>query len=160
MVAKNGTPENQASETTAVETIDGFEEHQLRDLTQMSDVLAIAGGNVANISDVLGNGFAVLEDKTRLLDTEFVVVRYGEHKSDKGSGKFATMHVITRDGNKFVVNDGSTGIMAQLAEIKKEYGRVCPLYVPRGLRVSEYEIEDEKTGEMKRAKTFYLNTAK
>lgn len=167
MVAKNGNTENQTPETavdastsTTVEPIDGFDESTLRDLTSMSDVLALTKDRIPNIAEVLGNGFEILDNKMRLVDVEFVIVRYGEHKSDKGSkGTFATIHVITSNGNKYVVNDGSTGIQEQLKEIKEEHGRVAPLYVPRGLRVSEYDYTDEK-GNTSKAQTFYLNTAK
>ena len=68
-----------------------------------------------------------------------------------------------------VVNDGSTGIYAQLRSIEAE--RVAdgtdvirPLYCEHGLRRSDYDRKDEsgnvimndKTGKPERATTFYL----
>lgn len=157
MVRKSGTDD----QSTEVENIDGFSEDALGELESISDVLAATGGTIPSAADVLGNGFGILEDKMRLVNVEFIIVKYGEHTSEKVKGKkFATIHVITRGGDKYVVNDGSTGIMEQLRKLKEDQGHVCPLYVPRGLRVSDYEYEDPNTGEVSAAQTFYLNTAK
>lgn len=166
MVAKNGNAKNptpdempEESISTAVEPVDGFDETQLRNIETWADVANIAGvDNVVNITDVMGTGFAVVDDKAPLLDIPFVIVKYGVHKGDKGL--FTTIHVVTEDGRKLIVNDGSTGIHAQLLQYKEESGRVCPLYVPRGLRMSEYDYEDLRTGEVSRARTYYLNTSK
>lgn len=158
MVAKNKgedtRPSVQTEETAEVMT-DGFSENELRDLDNMFDVMRAQ--DVANIADVMGTGFSVLEDKNRLIGVEFVIVRYGVHEGE--NGQFTTIHVVTTNKEKFVVNDGSTGIHAQLAEYKERAGRVCPLYVPRGLRVSEYDFTDDN-GTKKRARTYYLNTSK
>lgn len=157
MVSKGNDQEN----PTAVEPVDGFSESQLGEMESFADVLAATGGEVVSIGDVLGNGFSVLEDKSRLIGTEMMVVRYGEHESDKGSkGTFATLHIITRAGEKYIVNDGSTGIQDQCAEIKEKFGKVAPLYVAKGLRVSEYDYTDPNTGKTSKARTYYLNTAK
>lgn len=155
MVSK--TPDS--SNPTAVEVIDGFAENDLAEITSFADVLNKADGPIENISDVLGNGFSVLDDKMRLIGAELVIVKYGEHKSDKNDGTFATIHVVTRDGGKWIVNDGSTGIRDQLRELKDKAGTVCPLYVPKGLRVSEYDYKDDK-GNTSKARTYYLNTSK
>jgi hypothetical protein len=142
-----------------VKATDGFTEEALADINSFADVLKHTG-NVVNISDVLGNGFSVVDDKTALIGVEFVVVKYAEHKSETTGGLFATMHVITSKNEKLIVNDGSTGICAQLRELAEKQGTVCPLYVPRGLRVSNFTYKDEKTGAEKKAATFYLNTGK
>lgn len=158
MVAKGkaeDTRSNVETEATAEVTTDGFSENELRDLDSMFDVMSTQ--DVANISDVMGTGFSVLEDKNRLVGVEFVIVRYGVHEGE--NGQFTTIHVVTTHKDKYVVNDGSTGIHAQLAEYKERAGRVCPLYVPRGLRVSEYDFTDDG-GNKKRARTYYLNTSK
>lgn len=147
------------STETAVETIDGFNEDQLRAVESLTDVLQMTGGNVGQISKVLGNGFSVLDNKAALLDTEFVIVRCGFHKSEVGSKKeFVTLHVVTTDGRKLVVNDGGSGIYAQAKEMVKMYGRVAPLHVPKGLRASTYDYTDAD-GNTSEATTYYLNTA-
>ena len=139
--------------------VDGFTEAALADINSFADVMKVTG-NVVNISDVLGNGFSVVDDKTVLIGQEFIVVKYAEHMSETTGGLFATMHVITAKNEKLIVNDGSTGIRAQLLELAETQGTVCPLYVPRGLRVSNFTYKDEKTGTEKKAATFYLNTGK
>jgi hypothetical protein len=139
--------------------VDGLAENDLANITSFADVAA-QFQDVREASDVLGNGFGVLEDKSKLLNVEFVVVKYAAHTSDKNGGAFSTLHVVTREGEKLIVNDGSTGIHAQCKELKEKYGNVAPLFVRRGLRVSEYDYTDEKTGLQTKAKTFYLNTGK
>lgn len=142
---------------------DGFSDAELREIENIDDVTRIAGvidiGGITTIGSILGTGFSVLEDKMRLLDKPFIIVKYGRHTSDKNGGEFSTLHVVTDDREKWIVNDGSTGIHAQMSELKDKLGHVCPLRVPRGLRVSEYDYEDGK-GNKSRARTFYLNTSK
>lgn len=166
MVAKNETPaqdENAIPEEVATELggtvvnapVDGFSEEELS--ADAFKLLEMAGGvqEIPSIANVLGNGFGVLTDKMTLVNRPFVIVRYGVHASE--NGEFATIHCVTTDGEKWIVNDGSTGIAAQLKQIHENLGRVAPLRVPRGLRVSEYDVEIK--GQKQKAKTFYLNTS-
>jgi hypothetical protein len=155
MVAKKDT----SGESTAVEPIDGLADSALRKIESIADVLRLTQGNVPSVGDILGDGFSVLTDKRLLLDKAFVIVRYGQHTSEKNGGTFTTLHVVTDTGEKLIVNDGSTGIHAQCQEIRNAMGRVAPLHVPRGLRMSEYDYTNEK-GEVSRATTFYLNQSK
>lgn len=136
-----------------------YTEEERRNLNSISDVLAAAGGSVTVITDVLGDGFSVLEDKTELLDTEFVVIEYSVHESEQNGGEFSTLHVITAHNEKLIVNDGSTGIHEQCQALLKKTGKVAPLHVPRGLRVSNYTFTGDD-GKPKKASTFYLSTAK
>jgi hypothetical protein len=153
-------PEIDADEnSTAVAPLDGFTEETLKTLDSFEEVISQVGP-VANAADVLGYGYSLLEDKSRLIGQELMIVRYGIHKSDLNGRDFSSIHVLTRDGGKYIVNDGSTGIHVQLKELKEEQGTVCPLYVPKGLRVSEYDYTDENDGVTKKARTYYLNTAK
>lgn len=155
MVAKNDKEEK----TTAVIPVDGFTDDALKDIDSWDAVVQITG-NVTNAADVLGNGYSILEDKSQLLNTAFMVVKYGVHPSELNGKEFTTIHVLTKAGEKYVVNDGSTGIHEQLKTLKEEMGTVCPLMVPRGLRVSEYDYEDPEKGTKTKAKTYYINTAK
>ena len=147
---------------TAVEMVDGLAENELREIVDFSTVIRTLGDQTVNISDVLGTGFSVLEknEKMRLCNVPMVIVKYGEHLSEETGNLFASIHVVTEDGGKWIVNDGSTGICVQLRELKQAAGRVCPLYVPKGLRVSEYDYFDEAEKRNKKARTFYLNTSK
>lgn len=155
--------QNSDAKSAEIEKVDGYDIETLGGLESFSDILNLADGNIESAADVLGYGFGLLEDKDRLLGIEFIIVRYEVHQSDKVKGKqFATIHVMTRSGDKFIVNDGSTGIMQQLAELKEKRngGNICPLFVPRGLRASTYEYTDPATGQVSEATTYYLNTAK
>lgn len=159
MVSKNqdaASTENVNPESIAA-PIDGLAEDVLG--ADASKLLEMFGGpsEVASIANVLGNGFGVVSDKMLLVNRPFVILKYGTHMSEQTGGEFATIHVVTSDGEKWIINDGSTGIKAQLEQIKNEHGTVCPLRVPRGLRVSEYEVVLD--GKNQKAKTFYLNTS-
>lgn len=134
-----------------------FNEETLREFSSFDDVLRASGGIVNKINDHLGDGFSVLEDKTELLDVEFMVVTYSVHPSESTGKEFTSLRVITRDGRKLIINDGSTGIHEQCLALRKRLGNFVPLHVPRGLRMSEYDYRD---GEVKkRARTFYLSTS-
>lgn len=119
-------------------------------------------GNVLDASQELGDGFAVLStnDKGRLMNTPMFLVSWDFHKSDVGEAKeFVSIHAITKDGQKYIINDGSSGIYAQLREFTDEHdGRKGSFFVPRGLRESTYDYTDAN-GKTSKATTFYLNTA-
>src|SRR5690606_3568232 len=124
-----------------------FNEETLREFSSFDDVLRASGGVVNKINDHLGDGFSVLEDKTELLDVEFMVVTYSVHPSESTGKEFTSLRVITRDGRKLIINDGSTGIHEQCLALRKRLGNFVPLHVPRGLRMSEYDYRD---GEVKK----------
>lgn len=140
---------------------DGFTDDMLREIESFDDIKTVAGiaGSITSIGEVLGTGFSVLDDKMRLVGIQFIVVKFSVHKSEKNGGEFSTLHVVTDTKEKWIVNDGSTGIHEQMKELKEKMGAVCPLLVPRGLRVSEYDYTDGK-GNTSRAATFYLNTSR
>lgn len=113
--------------------------------------LADAGIQITNATDY-GDGFTVIDDKKRLVDNPFIVVNARLAHGD--FGHFSILHVITKQNEKFIVIDGSTGIYAQVLRhgVSVFIGLLCEL----GLTVSEYEYEDEKTGEKRPAKTYYI----
>lgn len=173
MVTKRtGLTESEAGETadetesTALAIVDGFTEEALRDIDSFDAVISLTGGTGTNIADVLGAGFAVLDEQANplgkglLVGQKLLVLKYGVHLSEKTGKEFTTLHIVTEPGDKWIVNDGSTGIHQQCKSLKEQLGTICPLLVPRGLRVSEYDYTDEKTGAVSKAKTYYLNTSK
>lgn len=123
----------------------------LRSLTSVGDLITSVG-EVEKIGDVAGNGFVVLPtaNKVQLVGVNFAIVTWRFAEGDNGD--FASMLVITDKGDKLIVNDGSSGIFRQLQGL----GRPRPLLVPGGLRVSEYDYTDERTGKTSKAQTFYL----
>ncbi len=142
-----------------------YDDDALRAIRTADDAAKLAveiDGAIEDISDILGTGFAVLDknEKSRLIGIPFLVLDWKFSKGDMG--EFASMLVVTRGGEKYIVNDGSTGIADQLRRL----GTPRAIKVSHGLRVSEYDVEDRETGqvmvtptgEIMRAKTFYLAT--
>ena len=112
-----------------------------------------------------GSGLTVLDNKDRLVDVPFMILDYRFH--DGKQGEFVSVAIMTKlpilvNGeaqSKLVLNDGSTGIKDQLKRIEND--RINkgndvrrPIYCPKGLRKSEYEIEID--GELTEATTYYI----
>ena len=125
----------------------------LRALTTMEDVAALFGSDVLDIADE-GTGFAICENKDQLIGLPFVIIEF--RRSDGDYGSFTSALVMTKNGDKFVVNDGSTGIHEQLSSLAARTGRNKGIVCKRGLRRSDYEYADTD-GTMKPARTYYLD---
>lgn len=114
--------------------------------------------------DDYGTGFKVLADKASLVSVPFLIIewRVTESKTysntDGTPAKFVSAMVVTKHGEKFIVNDGSTGICAQLIavqETREAKGHANPqvgLLCPAGLTRSEYKNADGQPGV-----TYYLS---
>lgn len=151
---------------------------ELRSIGSFEDALALAEqvhGSILDIAEELGTGFAVLEDKARLENKEFVLVHWRFNAGEFGSG-FVSAGVVTREGGKYIINDGSTGIYQQLLTLSQNTQRFGGVLVPTGLRQSTYatciecgrpmsrdeiecsndkcDYEGDKRGQ---GQTFYLN---
>jgi hypothetical protein len=156
------------------------ERQQIPDLSW--DELLKQLGDTDELDDVsaLGGGFHLLkrDDKDKLEGQPFVILffrvndkwRYGPGVSMM----IQTAVPVVFNGQKyerFVVNDGSTGIAQQLFDYKAATGKNGPILVRNGLRSSEYEVmEDGPDGEKipvidpatqkpVLGKTFYLDTS-
>lgn len=132
----------------------------IRSLADAFDALSQNGIAVRDISEHYGTGFEVAE-KDVLVGKPFVILQSAFYESDFDTqdGVFVTLYVVTEDQNKWIINDGSTGICAQMLRIAKREG-ITPghkvvgpsaLMVKRGLTRSEY------TNEHGAGVTFYLN---
>ena len=108
-------------------------------------------------------GFDLLE-KAELVGVEFIITSVRWQTGARNVG-YVYVNGVKRDGTRFTFNDSSTGIKAQLMEalsranLSTEYdtGEEIPfvVHVPRGVRVSEYVIQDVK-GKDRNARTYYL----
>lgn len=115
--------------------------------------------------------FDVLEgfdpvDKAQLVGQAFGItgVRYRVNDSKV---VFAEVEIINMDGEQLAFQDSSTGVRDQLSgylaskghDVTQNLGTWfdCALYVPRGLRVSQYDVITDQGGTRK-AKTYYLTT--
>ena len=102
-------------------------------------------------------------DKAALVGVPFGItaVRF---RTNERSVTYAEVELVTGDGEQQTMIDSSTGVRDQLAAYLHNKG-IAPgntdwqdikLFVPNGLRVSEYEVQ--ANGETKKAKTYYLTT--
>lgn len=142
-----------------------FDDNTLSELSGFDSALALlseTSGTVDSFDDY-GNGFTILptEEKNRLIKVPFVALQWRFHNGD--NGEFVSVEIVTKGGEKLVVNDGSTGIRDQLKavtdrRIKRGADAVSAhtnLYVSQGLRRSDYQYTDSD-GKAKNATTYYL----
>lgn len=111
----------------------------LRGIGSYEDALALAeqiNGNVIDIAEELGSGFALLDDKNKLVGQEMVLIQWRFSSGDYGM--FVSVGLVTKAGGKYIINDGSAGIRDMLLEFSQSTKRFGGMKVPKGLRVSTY----------------------
>lgn len=155
------------SDASAVEKSEPIvTDETLSEIKSFDDALAVIndvfGGEVVDSGDVLGTGFGVANEKAMFVGVEFVVIRADLHASDDAFNedgtpkRFWSLHIVTRDGRKAIINDGGSGIAAQLDMLYSKHPemRGKPMLVRRGLRVSNYihPVHGQSA-------TFYLDTS-
>lgn len=128
------------------------DDQDLRSISSYDDAMQLAEAlneTVMDISEELGSGFALLADKDRLKKTPFVIIQWRFTAGDFKGG-FVSAALVTQKGEKYIINDGSTGIMAQLMELSQKHKRFGGLRVVNGLRKSEYSTCPECGNPMSR----------
>lgn len=103
-------------------------------------------------------------DKAELLDVPFLMTGVWFETNARGI-EYVYVEGRLADGETFTINDSSTGIKAQVEQYLASIGKVpapgeivdLNVLISKGLRVSEYEIKDER-GRDKKARTYYLTT--
>lgn len=142
-----------------VATRRAFSTEQLRNVESFDDVLQLAQETGAEVvtADVLGDGFTLTDNKDELIGKEMIIVSWSFGQGD--FGEFVSARCLVRfsqkDTQKLVINDGGTGIYEQLKSLsggEQDVQRI--VYVPRGLRKSEYDHPQYGHGT-----TYYLDTA-
>lgn len=141
-----------------------WSQDELRELTPKTlfDTIESKNLTVTSAADVLGTGFTVLDDKDRLIGVPFYIVDW--HVSTGDNGEFTSLLVLTPEV-KIVVNDGGSGIPAQIQELEP-YARDGIIFVPKGLRKSVFYYDPENVEDKSReqqpgyrkATTYYLAT--
>ena len=106
-----------------------------------------------------GTGFEVLKNKGVLEGIELIILDF--NFTEGKQGLFVSCNIVTRDGRKIVINDGSTGIRDQLLAVVEDRERkgkppYAPLHCPHGLNSSVYTVIDPSTGEETTATTYRL----
>lgn len=139
---------------TAVTQEVKFDAEALGSIKSYADAIAALNGSGVQLvtTDDLGHGFVVLDDKDRLVKQPFVILQMQFNDGD--FGKFVSLYIVTDRGDKFILNDGSTGIMQQCVSYWSK-GYQQGIAAPRGLARSDYEYADDK-GVTTPAKTYYL----
>lgn len=117
------------------------DEDVLRDIATFDQAYALAAesyGGVVDASDLLGTGFEVLnsDDKSRLLNVPLIVLDSRIHDGEQG--EFCSLVVVTEQGARYIVNDGSTGIFAQVLRLRQKTEKEGGWLIRHGLRDSEY----------------------
>jgi hypothetical protein len=108
---------------------------------------------------------ADLVDKAELVDKAFLITGIRFEKNARGV-EYAYVEAEDESGEEFDFNDSSTsGVKQQLITYLESHGATIDytsgqihdvkIAVPRGLRVSTYEVQDMR-GKTKTAKTYYL----
>lgn len=135
--------------------------NKLRNTSDVAEYFQAVAADLEDYSDEYGSGFEILDKKERLVDEGFVIVAWQFNTSKEYGGKFVTAYVITERGDKFILNDGSTGIRDQLykvTETRRARGveqSQKALMVRKGLRASRYTYVDDN-GKETQATTYYL----
>lgn len=128
----------------------------LRELS-FNQVAALFGDSIVTADEIIGTDQfgPILEDKGKLVGVPFVIVYFDEYAGDYG--KFVSMWVITANDDRYIINDGSSGLSDQLRTLKEQKGITAGIACKHGLRVSEYDKELDN-GSTVHAKTYYLDT--
>lgn len=159
MVGKRGgevTPMDENSQLVPDEVAQGFQTFQ-----DALSYLESQGHGVVKSTDVLGDGFEVLQDKKRLIAVPFVIIDWDYVPGDMG--RYVTVRLMTAENRKFRISDGSSGIYQQLEKLTEEKGMKSGLAVPGGLRESTFWIDkagtpvnEDSPDRVKKVTTFYL----
>lgn len=133
-------------------------------IQSFEDALAVVqdvfGGEVIDSAD-LGDGFSLVDDKMVLVKVPFIILAAnfseGDYKREDGTtGTFVSCRIVTEDGRKLVMNDGSTGIHDQIQMLwsQRPETKGKPIVCRNGLRVSEYDHPQHG-----KSRTFYFDTS-
>lgn len=143
-----------------------IDDASLKSVTSFADAIALLNkqGVPSDTINNYGTGFNVVKENDQLIGKPFVILEWVFRKGT--FGEYVSLVIVTEDGTKAILNDGSTGICAQLRGVTDDRiasGRAFPqqgLACEGGLRRSDYEYAstDDKTGEitMIPASTYYL----
>lgn len=125
------------------------------DATQLS-FDDIAGQSIDSTEALGTDQFGpILSDKMVLVGLPFVIVKWNFYQGDVG--EFVSAWVLTKTNDRLIMNDGSTGIYAQLRALTDATGQDSGLICRHGLRVSEYDWTKPDGTVGGRAKTFYID---
>ena len=159
--SKKDSVEN--SEPTTAIAIPKFSDADLREINTFDDAVALmaeayGNENLFSADQVIGNGFRVLQrsEKDRLVGVECAFLSW-RFNPGKFNDEFVTALIVTRAGEKFLINDSGHGIYQQLHQVTQSTGREGGMLARHGLSRSDYEYEDSETGKKMPASTYYID---
>jgi hypothetical protein len=123
-------------------THDRITDDALRAVKSFEDAINLAAaqhGDIEDYAEKYGTGFDVLEDKSILVKQDLLFMEWRFRDGDFVGG-FVSVVGITAKGEKFVINDGGSGLFEDLKHITADTGRNGGLRIKKGLRESVYEI--------------------
>lgn len=127
------------------ETVSLVSDSMLAEIQSFDDALAVINdvfsGQIVEADKVLGTGFGVADEKAAYIGVTFVILKADRNVSDKGEkGRFWSLHCVTKDGRKVILNDGGSGIAEQLDALYERHPETLgkPMLVKKGLRASSY----------------------
>lgn len=155
------TPTAVSTETSTV-TIPTYRDADMLQVQTFEDALNLmietyGSDGVITADEVLGNGFGLLSNKDLLCGVPFLCMKW-QFYPGKFADNFVTIMVVTQKGEKYLVNDGSTGLCKQLWELTQNTGRQGGMVARHGLTRSDFTYLDENNVE-KPASTFYIDTS-
>lgn len=122
-----------------------FTDEDMRNLQSFEQALALTQathGEIVDASNVLGDGFPVLDNKNKakLVGVPLLLMDWTFYDGNFGKFVSAIVAVKNEDGTlgRWRLNDGSTGIANDLAKYTEETGKSGGLIVQGGLRASDY----------------------
>jgi hypothetical protein len=138
-----------------------YDADRLAAVESFDDAVALAAetvGEIANAADELGDGFAILSDKNKLVGVPCMFLSWNFNLGDYGEFVSAQVVARTESGGvlKVIVNDGGAGIYQQLSDFTAKSNKLGGLFARHGLRRSDYTYKDEK-GKDTPATTYYID---
>ena len=103
------------------------------------------------------------EKKDSLVGVPFIIT--GIRVNQGNYGPFVSITGVDQNERNFVLNDGSTGIAAQMLSLVEQFGMDKPIFIKNGLRKSTYYVDKttlkvvgkEPTANSFEAATYYLD---
>lgn len=133
------TDEYTVDQLVGMSKLDRFSDAALRDITSFEEAFALAEevyGDVKDIHAELGNGFTLIDDKGKLKGVAFLILHFG--LNDGEFGEFSSIAAVTKNNDKYIFNDGSSGIKEQLLTLARTHQRFGGFMVHGGLNESTY----------------------
>lgn len=135
-----------------------FSQEQLAEIDGYASAAAMlnAAGVVAESVSDYGTGFSVVKENSTLIGVPFLIIGWKFNEGKFGPRGFVSAEIVTKHNEKLIINDGSTGILAQLSVVTDQRiarGHAHPyagLIVANGLTASEY-FYNSISGEISRA---------